>query len=99
MSIYLGTVKPLLSVLQLPPLLVTSEVQCYWSLRPGYSLDEKQLRSILYDYAFTRQTWQENKTGRAQQALVQRDIWERGDILGLGKRLGPFWYPDSSLGK
>lgn len=98
-SIYLGTVKPLLSVLQLPPLLVTSEVQCYWSLRPGYSLDEKQLRSILYDYAFTRQTWQENKTGRAQQALVQRDIWERGDILGLGKRLGPFWYPDSSLGK
>ncbi len=93
-SLYLGTVKPLLSILQLPPLIMTSEVQCYWSLRPGYSLDEIQLRSILYDYAFTRQTWREDKTGRAEQALAQREIWERGDILGLGKRLGPFWYPD-----
>lgn len=96
-SLYLGTVKPLLSILQIPPLIMTSEVQCYWSLRPGYSLDETQLRSILYDYAFARQTWREDKTGRAEQALAQREIWERGDILGLGKRLGPFWYPDAYL--
>ncbi len=94
-SIYLGTVKPLLSISQLPPLLLTDEVQCYWNLRPGYSLDQTQLRSILYDYAFLRKTWQKDKTGRAEQALVHRQIWERGDILGLGKRLGPFWYPDS----
>ncbi len=97
-SIYLGTVKPLLSILQLPPLLLSSEVQCYWSLRPGYSLDQTQLRSILYDYTYLRQTWQEDKSGRAEQALTQRQIWERGDVLGLGKHLGPFWYPDLPQG-
>ncbi len=92
-AIYLGTVKPLISAFQLPPLLVVDEVECYWSQRPGYSLDEKQLRSILYDYAFLRKTWLEDKTDRAEQALADQEIWRRGDVLGLGERLGPFWHP------
>ncbi len=24
----------------------------------------------------------------------QRDAWERNQILGLGQRLGSFWYPE-----
>lgn len=94
-SIYLGTGKPLISTLQLPPFLVESETQCYWNQRPGYSLDERQLRLIFYDYAYLRKTWKKDKTGRAQQALNHRDMWENGSILGLGTRLGPFWYPQS----
>jgi len=91
-SVFLSTAKPLVSNLQLPPLLVKDAVQCYWSLRPGYSLDEKQLRMILYDYAFLRKTWQQDKTGRAEQAIAHRQMWERGEILGAGKRLEPFYH-------
>ncbi len=92
-EIYIGTGKPLMSSLQLPPLLVSGPLQCYWSQRPGYSLDQRQLRAILYDYAYLRKTWREDKTGRAEQALADRDLWERGNVLGLGIRKGPFWYP------
>ncbi len=56
-------------------------------------MDEKQLRAIFYDYAFLRQTWKEDKSGRADKALAQRELRERGDVLGLGTRKGPFWYP------
>jgi hypothetical protein len=56
-------------------------------------LDQRQLRAILYDYAYLRKTWKKDKSGRAEQALVERDLWERGNVLGLGIRKGPFWYP------
>ena len=94
-SLYMSTGKPLMSCLQLPPLLVKGVLQCYWNQRPGYSLDERQLRLMFYDYAYLRKTWKKDKTGRAQQALNHRDMWENGSILGLGTRLGPFWYPQS----
>lgn len=92
-EIYIGTGKLQMSSLQLPLLLVTGPLQCYWSQRPGYSLDQHQLRAILYDYAYLRKTWQKDKSGRAEQALAERNLWERGNVLGLGVRKGPFWYP------
>jgi len=76
----------------LPPALM-GQVQCYWSQQPGYTLTETQLRTILYDYAYLRHTWQKEKLERAKEALVHRQAWEEGPILGLGIRLGPFWYP------
>jgi hypothetical protein len=76
----------------IPPLLV-GQVQGYWSQQPGYSLTEAQLRTIFYDYAYLRPTWREEKLERAREALVHRQAWEEGPILGLGMRLGPFWYP------
>jgi hypothetical protein len=75
-----------------PPLLM-GHMQCYWSQRPGYSLDERQWRTILYDYAYLRRTWRADKAGRAELARADRAAWERGPILGLGRRLGAFWYP------
>ena len=78
-----------------PPLLM-DDVQCYWSQQAGYSLTEQQFRRIVYDYAYLRQTWQEDKTERAKAAMAHQEIWERETIVGLGKRLGPFWYPDLS---
>ncbi|MBE7530351.1 MAG: hypothetical protein HS099_11550 [Ardenticatenaceae bacterium] len=84
--------KPLISQDILPPLLY-EEVQCYWTQQPGYSLTEECLRRILYDYAFLRGTWRADKTGRAEEAVHYRQAWENGPVLGLGQRLGPFWYP------
>ncbi len=92
-QLYLGSGKPLLSTLQLPPLLISEPLQSYWSQRPGYSLDDFQIRQIFYDYAYLRQTWQQDKTGRSDSALLQREAWEKGPIIGLGQRLGPYWYP------
>jgi hypothetical protein len=91
-TLYLAFGKPSISLDLLPPLL-TRDLQCYWSQRPSFSLSERQLRTILYDYAYTRHTWRKDKTGRAEKALVHRSAWEQGPTIGLGVRLGPFWYP------
>jgi hypothetical protein len=52
-----------------------------------------QLRTIFYDYAYLRPTWQEEKIERAKAASTHQKAWENGPILGLGMRLGPFWHP------
>ena len=84
--------KPVIPSDLLPPFLA-GKLECYWTQRPGYSLDEEQFRQILYDFAYVRKTWREDKTGRAEKAHIYRQAWEEGPILGLGTRLGPFWYP------
>ncbi|MBX3013645.1 MAG: hypothetical protein KF832_19145 [Caldilineaceae bacterium] len=91
-SIFLSFGKPEISVNLIPPLLL-GNVQCYWSQQPGYHLTETQLRTILYDYAYLRGTWQADKLDRAQAALEHPQAWEKGPLLGIGMRLGPFWYP------
>lgn len=91
-TLYLAFGKPMLSLAVIPPLLI-GQIQGYWSQQPGYTLTETQLRTVFYDYAYLRPTWQEEKTSRAKEALAQRKAWEEGPLLGLGMRLGPFWYP------
>jgi hypothetical protein len=91
-SLYLAFGKPLVTPSLFPPLLV-GEMHCYWSQRPGYTLTEREFRTILYDYAYLRHTWQTDKSGRAEAAVEHREAWEQGPILGLGTLLGPFWYP------
>jgi hypothetical protein len=91
-TMFLSFGKPLISPALLPPPLA-GELHCYWSQRPSYEMDHEQWRRILYDYAFTRATWQEDKDGRAEAALAWRAAWERGPTVGVGTRLGPFWYP------
>jgi hypothetical protein len=86
--------KPMISP-DLFPLLLMNNVQCYWSQQAGYSLTDQQFRKVLYDYAFLRNTWQQNKAARAKEAYAHREVWEREFIIGLGTRLGPFWYPAS----
>ncbi len=84
--------KPVFSTDQLPPLLL-GKVDCYWTQQPGYRVTEQDFRTLLHDAAFVRRTWREDKTGRSMEALNHRQAWEEGPILGLGARLGPFWYP------
>lgn len=91
-TLYLAFGKPTVSPALFPPFLIDN-VQCYWSQKPGYNLSEEEFRTILYDYAYLRPTWREDKSGRAEQVLTHRSAWEHGPIIGLGTRLGPFWYP------
>jgi hypothetical protein len=91
-TLYLGTGKPQIVESIVPPLLM-GKVECYWRQHLGYDLDERTLREILYDYAYVRPTWREDKTGRAEQVLAYADVWATPTVLGLGTRIGPFWYP------
>ncbi|MFY0538084.1 hypothetical protein [Nannocystis pusilla] len=68
-------------------------MDAYWTQRPGYRIDEREFRTILYDHLHVRRTWREDKTGRDEAAKETRRAWEEGPTLGLGARLGPFWYP------
>jgi hypothetical protein len=88
--------KPVICPDQVPPLLV-DKMDCYWTQRPGYRMTERELRTMLYDHAYVRRTWRTDKTGRAEEALAFRRAWEEGPTLGLGVRLGPFWYPASTI--
>lgn len=91
-TLYIGSGKPGVFPAVVPPLLM-GKMQCYWTQRPGFILERETIRAILYDYAYTRKTWRKDKSGRAEQVLKARDIWQQAPILGLGVRLGPFWYP------
>jgi hypothetical protein len=75
------------------PLVVADEVQCYWTQRPGFALDQRLVRQIFYDYAYTRRTWQQDKSTRYAEVLAHRSLWEEPRVLGLGRRVGAFWYP------
>jgi hypothetical protein len=85
-TMFLGFGKPIVSTEFMPPLLI-GEMQCYWSQRPGFSIDEQMLRQIFYDHAYLRPT---RTTGTLAMA---RDGWETTSIIGEGQRLGGFWYP------
>lgn len=84
--------KPMVSPEQVPPLL-QGPMDCYFTQRPGYRITERELRTVLYDHAYLRRTWRADKTGRSDGALAHRRAWEEGPMVGLGIRLGPFWYP------
>lgn len=93
-TLYLGTGKPQVEDSQIPLLLV-GKLECYWRQHLGYDLDAKTLRSILYDFAYIRPTWQADKTGRAEQVIEYAQVWDSPAVIGMGQRLGPFWYPTS----
>ncbi len=85
--------KPVMIYDLLPPLLV-GNLQCYWTQRPGYRLDQRMLRAIFYDYAYTRRGDSQRVTGvEYNRVTAQRAAWETDAVLGIGQRLGPFWYP------
>lgn len=84
--------KPMIAADMLP-LVLAGDIQCYWMQRPGFELDDIALRSILYDYAYLRSTWTQDKSQRYTDITTQRAVWEQPLILGLGRRIGGFWYP------
>lgn len=91
-SLYIGSGKPGIFPAVVPPLLM-GRMQCYWSQRPGFITEIKRVKAVLYDFAYTRKTWRKDKTGRAEKVLENQELWAEAPMLGLGVRLGPFWYP------
>lgn len=91
-TLYIGTGKPQIAQSVVPPLLV-GKLECYWRQHLGYDLDERTLRTILHDYAYVRCITQADKSGRAEQVLAYETAWENPPVVGMGMRLGPFWYP------
>ena len=92
-KLYLGFGKPMFVADLLPPV-IASEVQCYWTQRPGYLQDEQVLRRILYDYAYLRPTWRLDKSSRYDTLEANRSLWLQPLVLGYGKHVGAFWYPE-----
>lgn len=89
--------KPLFGGDIFPVVFASGTMQCYWTQRPGYDLPDGDLRRIFYDYAYTRRTWVADKRPRYDALEEQRAVWERGRIVGLGRRVGGFWYPSDEL--
>lgn len=92
-GMFLAFGKPIIAADFIPPLLV-GNMQCYWSQRPGFSMDEPMLRRIFYDYAYVRPTRTGGeRTSRHAGLLAQQAAWETDAVLGVGQKLGGFWYP------
>jgi hypothetical protein len=97
-TMLIGFGKPTFVFDLVPPLLV-GQLQCYWTQRAGYGLDERMLRRILYDYAYTRQTGSgTERNGRYANIQAQRAAWETDWVLGVGVLRGASWYPASFAG-
>ena len=92
-TLFLGYGKISISPATIHPLLMGDNMASYWKQRPGYSLTPKEWRRLLYDYAVTRKTWMQDKTGRAEKVIKYAEEFEDAHIVGIGKRIGPFWFP------
>ena len=94
-TMFVGTGKPQLIPSIINPLLI-GKLSCYWPQALGYSLSEDQWKKVLYDFAYLRPTWVANKTERTQEVLKYREYWQSSPpIIGIGQRLGPFWFPQT----
>jgi hypothetical protein len=90
-GIYLAFGKPFFSAELIPPLLEAQAA--FWYQQPGYPLTGPLLRRIFYEAAYIRHTWTADKEPRYNDVPAQRAIWEQSLVLGLGQRVGGFWYP------
>jgi hypothetical protein len=91
-TLMIGTGKPILMYDLIPPLLV-GNLQCYWIQQPGYRLNQTMLRTILYDYAYLRNNEAAKIDVKYMMVDKTRQAWETNAVLGVGERLGVFWYP------
>lgn len=80
-SMLIASGKPIFAPDILPPILV-GQLDCYWLQKPGYSLDDDTLRRIFYSHAYP--------AGRDAADGADGDD---DDIIGVGQRVGGFWYP------
>ena len=94
-GMYVGFGKPLLTAeLQLPFLI--GEAPAMWYQMPGYSgLTPTMIRGMIYETVYLRSTWAADKDGRYDAVLDPRAVWEQTTVLGFGRRMGGFWYPES----
>lgn len=93
-SMMLSFGKPMIVPDIVPPVLI-GDMQCYWYQRPGYAIDDQTFRRIMYDYAYVRPTWRSNRDHRYDEMERQRALWDNDIVLGLGRRVADFWFPNT----
>lgn len=83
----------------LPPLLWNERTQLYFLVAPGvYALTQTVFRRILYDYLYLRPAAARTEypnTLADLPALADYYFLHRNTVLGIGKKIGEFWVPDS----
>lgn len=84
--------KPMISP-GIMPLFLIETTSAYWTQKPGFSLDDRVFRRILYDHRYLRSTWSADKTERYSQVDSLREL-PLQHIVGVGRRVGPFWIAD-----
>jgi hypothetical protein len=77
------------------PTPLVGNLQSYWLQHPGARLDERLLRSMLYDYTYLRRTGQQIHA-KYLDVTAHRAMWETKAALRMGQWLGPFLYPTPS---
>lgn len=92
-QLFISFGNPIMAGDIVPPVLMHSDVQCYWYQQPGYSLNEQQLRRILYDAIYQRNTRQVDRSLRYQNVANHRTYWEAHPLFGLGVQVDGCWYP------
>ncbi len=92
-DLYVGFGKPALGTTMVPPLLTGESLHGYWTQRPGFDLSEQLLRAILYDYAYSRRTWEADHSARYAQAHRYATLWQTENVLGVGTKRDGYWYP------
>jgi hypothetical protein len=96
-TLYIGFGRTMIGTSLTPPLLLGDNLHCYWTLRAGFAVTETMLRRIIYDYAYNRATWAVERSFRYADAAQQRILWDSDYVIGVGKRVGGFWYPDGVI--
>ncbi len=86
-ELFVGFGKPVISAVVCPPILMAEFASTYWLQKPGYLTDEIDILKILYDFVITRNPEVDEQTD------LTLDEMHTDAIMGLGKRVGPFWYP------
>jgi len=78
----------------LPPLL-GEQADLYWAESPSYAMTEADVRRIIWDHRFARQTWMAEKNQRYAGIVDSPlpDYYARHDILGIGQTIHGFWRP------
>ena len=94
-DLYIGFGKPFIGTTMVPPLLTGESLHGYWTQRPGMQLTERVLRAILYDYAYSRRTWEADHSARYLQAHKYAGLWDTDYVLGIGSKRDGYWYPNA----
>ncbi|WLE97443.1 MAG: hypothetical protein QTN59_01130 [Candidatus Electrothrix communis] len=87
----------------LPAFLCDGDTQVYYLPAPGvYALTEQSYRKILYDLIYMRESKDSANEQRVAQDEHERLIaWYANhatDVIGLGKKIGSVWVPNSTEG-
>lgn len=91
-TMLIGFGKPMLNPELIPPILI-GRLQCYWLQKPSLHMTDQDFKEVLYDYVYTRDTHNYNKVDRMSEATQYKHVWSSAPTLGIGMRLGRYWFP------